>query len=44
MKERIYWSGKYINKLENNQVFVFGSNPKGSHGAGAAKTAPTDPA
>jgi len=39
MKERKYWSGKYINKLNANQIFVFGSNPKGSHGAGAAKTA-----
>lgn len=39
MKERKYWYGKYIDKLEKNQIFVFGSNPKGSHGAGAAKTA-----
>ena len=28
-----------INKLEDNQIFVFGSNLSGIHGAGAAKTA-----
>ena len=36
---RQYWSGKVINKLEENEVFVFGSNPEGRHGAGAAKAA-----
>jgi alkylated DNA repair dioxygenase AlkB/putative lipoic acid-binding regulatory protein len=30
-----------INKLESNQVFVFGSNPEGRHGAGTAKIAAT---
>lgn len=28
-----------INHLESNQVFVFGSNTEGRHGAGAAKVA-----
>ncbi len=28
-----------ITKLEDNQIFVFGSNQSGRHGAGAAKTA-----
>ena len=28
-----------ITKLENNQIFVFGSNLAGRHGKGAAKTA-----
>lgn len=30
-----------ITKLENNQIFVFGSNQSGKHGKGAAKTALT---
>lgn len=34
-----YWSGKEITELESNQVFVFGSNPEGRHGMGAAKAA-----
>lgn len=38
-KERKYWNGKFINNIENNQIFCFGSNPEGRHGAGAAKTA-----
>ena len=29
----------FINKLNKNQVFVFGSNPEGRHGRGAAKVA-----
>lgn len=29
----------YIKKLEPNQIFVFGSNPQGRHGRGAAATA-----
>ena len=33
-----YYSG-YINELKENEVFVFGSNPEGRHGAGAAKVA-----
>lgn len=28
-----------VRSLEDNQVFVFGSNPEGIHGAGAAKVA-----
>jgi hypothetical protein len=28
-----------ISFLEKNQIFVFGSNTQGRHGAGAAKTA-----
>lgn len=34
-----YWSGNKITKLKPDQVFVFGSNPEGRHGAGAAKVA-----
>ncbi len=34
-----YWEGEKITKLKGNQVFVFGSNPEGRHGAGAAKVA-----
>ncbi|CAM0077249.1 hypothetical protein VPHK391_0084 [Vibrio phage K391] len=34
-----YWTGEVITHLEPNQVFVFGSNPEGRHGAGAAKHA-----
>jgi hypothetical protein len=33
------WTGGTITKLEPNYVFVFGSNPEGRHGAGAAKAA-----
>lgn len=29
----------YINNLKDNQIFVFGSNEAGIHGAGAAKQA-----
>jgi len=29
----------YISDLEENEIFVFGSNLEGSHGGGAAKTA-----
>ncbi|MDD2513335.1 MAG: hypothetical protein PHS71_08820 [Proteiniphilum sp.] len=29
----------YITDLEENEIFVFGSNLEGSHGGGAAKTA-----
>lgn len=34
-----FWDGKYIDTLGNNEVFVFGSNPEGIHGAGGAKAA-----
>jgi hypothetical protein len=37
--DRKYWSGKFLDKLKGNEVFVFGSNPAGIHGAGAAKAA-----
>lgn len=32
-------SSKNITELKDNEVFVFGSNESGIHGAGAAKTA-----
>lgn len=34
-----FWSGDEIKELKDNQIFVFGSNPSGIHGAGAAKAA-----
>lgn len=34
-----FWSGIKIDTLGDNEIFVFGSNPSGIHGAGAAKTA-----
>ncbi len=34
-----YWTGNKITKLEPNHIFVFGSNPEGRHGMGAAKQA-----
>ena len=37
MEKRI--SPEFINKLENNEIFVFGSNLKGMHGGGAAHIA-----
>ena len=37
MEKRI--SPQFINKLENNEIFVFGSNLKGIHGGGAARIA-----
>lgn len=36
---RKFWQGKFIENLEKNQIFVFGSNPSGIHGAGSAKVA-----
>ena len=33
------WTGEQITKLEPNYIFVFGSNPEGRHGAGAARAA-----
>lgn len=35
----LYWRGELITSLGENQIFVFGSNPEGRHGAGAAKQA-----
>lgn len=37
--ERLYWRGDLITSLGENQIFVFGSNPEGRHGAGSAKQA-----
>ncbi len=34
-----FWSGDKIEKLQENQIFVFGSNPQGRHGSGGAKAA-----
>tara|TARA_R110000851_G_scaffold57574_7_gene134082 strand:- start:18562 stop:19023 length:462 start_codon:yes stop_codon:yes gene_type:complete len=34
-----FWSGKSIDSLKPNEVFVFGSNPEGRHGMGSAKAA-----
>lgn len=34
-----FWTGENIKELKENQIFVFGSNPSGYHGAGAAKAA-----
>lgn len=31
-----FWQGKRITKLEQNEVFVMGTNPAGRHGSGAA--------
>ncbi len=39
MKNIKYWSGSKIDKLAENEIFVFGSNPEGIHGAGGAKAA-----
>lgn len=39
MNNQQYWSGTVLEKLEPNEIFVFGSNPEGRHGAGAAKAA-----
>ncbi len=32
-------SSKNISKLDNNEIFVFGSNTQGAHGGGAARAA-----
>ena len=37
MVDGLYWRGELITSLGENQIFVFGSNPEGRHGAGAAK-------
>lgn len=34
-----FWEGERIESLKENEIFVFGSNPSGIHGAGGAKTA-----
>jgi len=38
-KDKLPYYEGMITSLEDNQVFVFGSNPEGRHGKGAAKTA-----
>ncbi|TKZ32542.1 hypothetical protein [Brachyspira catarrhinii] len=37
--EKLRISSKHIDKLEDNEIFVFGSNTQGAHGGGAARTA-----
>ena len=37
--EKIRVSAKYIDKLADNEIFVFGSNTQGAHGGGAARMA-----
>ena len=39
MEKSIGITPEIISTLENNDVFVFGSNPAGRHGGGAARTA-----
>jgi hypothetical protein len=39
MSNKKFWSGTIISKLEDNEIFVFGSNPEGIHGAGGARAA-----
>lgn len=34
-----YWKGGNITSMTGNNIFVFGSNPEGRHGMGAAKQA-----
>lgn len=34
-----FWKGEQITSMTSNNIFVFGSNPEGRHGAGAAKAA-----
>lgn len=34
-----YWKGNKITQMTCNNIFVFGSNPEGRHGMGAAKSA-----
>lgn len=34
-----FWTGTYITKLAENEIFLYGSNPQGINGAGAAKAA-----
>lgn len=34
-----FWPGTYITKLAENEIFLYGSNPQGINGAGAAKAA-----
>lgn len=34
-----FWTGTVISQLKPNEIFVFGSNPEGIHGAGGARAA-----
>lgn len=34
-----YWTELLITSLKDNEIFVFGSNPEGRHGAVSAKVA-----
>lgn len=34
-----YWQGQEITSMTGNNIFVFGSNPEGRHGLGAASSA-----
>lgn len=34
-----YWFGNLLDHMGENEIFVFGSNPEGRHGLGAAKLA-----
>lgn len=36
---REYWKNKTITELKDDEIFVYGSNPEGIHGAGGAKAA-----
>lgn len=40
-QEREFWEGSKITSLKENEVFVYGSNPQGRNGLGAAKAAMT---
>lgn len=37
--KRAFWSGNKVSHLGDKDIFVFGSNPQGRHGAGAARDA-----
>lgn len=39
LKKRFDYTPEYINEIMDNEIFVFGSNLSGIHGAGAAKIA-----
>lgn len=39
MENRKYWSGTQVDRLQENEVFVYGSNVLGVNGSGAAKAA-----
>ena len=39
LEEMEFWTGNHITKLTENEIFLYGSNPEGINGAGAAKAA-----